>query len=139
MKPEKMLNTVLACMLVIGLAAPAHAAEVETFAWQTVSANSIMPCATKSFTVTVPAKTELSSNTSFSLASGESVTINASYSPSSASVDFGLAASDDICYYFSGKNGSINRTMEISENGSYTLQIRNNSNVSVKVTGFVKY
>lgn len=139
MKLEKMLSMVLACMLVIGLAAPAHAAEAETFALQTVSTNAVMPRATKSFTVTVPAKTELSSNTSFSLAAGESVTINASYSPSSASIDFGLATSDDTCYYFSGKNGSINRTMEISENGSYTLQIRNNSNASVKVTGFVKY
>lgn len=35
--------------------------------------------------------------------------------------------------------GSIDKTIEIPENGDYTLAIRNNSSKSVKVTGVVRY
>lgn len=35
--------------------------------------------------------------------------------------------------------GSINKTIQVSERGSYTLAIRNNSSSSVRVVGFVNY
>ena len=37
------------------------------------------------------------------------------------------------------KNGSIDKTIRISERGKYKFQVRNNSSVAVKVCGFVRY
>ena len=53
---------------------------------------------------------------------GETVTIQASYSPFSASVDFGLVAPDGKFYYFNVTDGSIDETIEVDESGNYTLQ-----------------
>ena len=77
--------------------------------------------------------------TSFSLEAEETVTINCSYSPRSASVDFGLIAPDGRFYYVPGSNGSINKTLQVVQSGQYYLAIRNNSNNIVTVTGFVNY
>ena len=73
------------------------------------------------------------------MAAGETVTIKASYSPFSASVDFGLVAPDGKFYYFNITDGSIDKTIQVDESGNYTLQVRNNSNYEVKVSGFVNY
>ena len=70
---------------------------------------------------------------------GETVTINATYSPSSADIDFGLIDKNGIFHYLKGENGAFNKKIEIPENGTYTFAVRNNSDVSVNVTGFVKY
>lgn len=139
MKLRKMFNMVLACMLIISLTSPAHATEVDNFISRPVPTSAVTPYASNSFTVNISVKTELSSDSSFSLSAGDKVTIQASYAPTSASVDFGLVGPNGTYYYFRATGGSINKTMEIPENGSYTLKIRNNSNTSVKVTGFVKY
>ena len=42
-------------------------------------------------------------------------------------------------HYLKGENGAFNKKIEIPENGTYTFAVRNNSDVSVNVTGFVKY
>ena len=65
-------------------------------------------------------------NVKFPLEAGETVTINASYSPFSASVDFGLIAPDGYFYYINVKNGSINKTIRVDERGNYMLAVRNN-------------
>lgn len=77
--------------------------------------------------------------TSFSLEAEETVTINCSYSPSSASVDFGLIAPDNRFYYLTGSDGSFNETLQVTQRGLYYLAIRNNSSNTVTVTGFVNY
>ena len=77
------------------------------------------------FDVTVKAGELKPARTGFPMAAGETVTINAAYSPSSADVDFGLV----------DKNGRI----EIAVSGTYTFAIRNNSDVDVEVTGYVNY
>lgn len=51
----------------------------------------------------------------FPLEAGETVTIDAIYSPKTASVDFGLIAPDGYFYYERVKNGSINKTIEVDE------------------------
>lgn len=56
-----------------------------------------------------------------------------------ASVDFGLVDSDGVFHYFNITDGSIDETIQVDESGKYTLQIRNNSNGEVKVSGFVNY
>ena len=73
------------------------------------------------------------------LEAGETVTINASYSPFSASVDFGLIAPDGYFYYINVKNGSINKTIRVDERGNYMLAVRNNSDDTVSVVGYVNY
>lgn len=70
---------------------------------------------------------------------GETVTITASYSPASASVDFGLIDSDGVFYPVRGSNGSINQTIRIDLRGTYTFAVRNNSSYKVSVSGFVNY
>ena len=54
-------------------------------------------------------------------------------------MDFGLLDSDGVYHYINVTTGSIDKTIEVPENGSYTLVIRNNSSKSVKVTGIVRY
>lgn len=90
------------------------------------------------FEMTVSAKTKAIADSSFPLEAGETVRINASYSPD-GSVDFGLVDEDGIFHYINVKNGSIDKTIQISERGNYKFQVRNNSSVAVKVKGFVTY
>ena len=95
--------------------------------------------ATGQFNFTVPAREVAASDSSFPLEAGETVTINASYSPFSASVDFGLVAPDGRFHYLTVENGSIQKTIKVNERGYYTFAIRNNSSDTITVTGFVNY
>ncbi len=95
--------------------------------------------ATGSITWDIPAGATGKGKTSFSLEAGEGVTINCSYSPRSASVDFGLIAPNGRFYYMAGKNGSVNREIVVDERGEYYLAICNNSDNLVSVYGFVNY
>ena len=97
------------------------------------------PRATNQFEITVAARSTVAANSSFSLESGETVTINASYSPGTASVDFGLIAPDGLFHYINTTSGSINRTIRVDERGSYTFAVRNNSSRTVSVVGFINY
>ena len=78
-------------------------------------------------------------NVKFPLEAGETATNKASYSPFSASVDFGLIAPDGYFYYINVKNGSINKTIRVDERGNYMLAVRNNSDDTVSVVGYVNY
>ena len=69
----------------------------------------------------------------------ETVTINCSYNPAFASVDFGLVDSDSVFHYINVTGGSINETISIAERGAYTLGIRNKSPIRVSVVGFLNY
>ena len=69
----------------------------------------------------------------------ETVTINCSFNPASASLDFGLIDSDNVFHYINVTGGSINETIHIDERGDYTFAIRNKSSVSVSVVGFLNY
>ena len=62
-----------------------------------------------------------------------------SYSPSSANVDIGVIAPDSKFYKINGEEGSINKTIKVSQTGSYLVAIRNNSSQTVRVVGFVNY
>lgn len=140
MRLKRFLCMVLAYVLVVGsFSVPVDAAESEKTTPDNTMLIVLSPRATGSFSMTIPAKTKLSANTSFPLAAGETVTIKASYAPFSASVDFGLIAPNGVYYYFNITNGSIDKTIEVPESGNYTLQIRNNAEVEVEVAGFVNY
>lgn len=91
------------------------------------------------FDITVMAGELKPAKTGFPMAAGETVTINATYSPSSADIDFGLIDKNGAFHYLKGENGAFNKKIEIPGNGTYTFAVRNNSDVSVNVTGFVTY
>ena len=99
----------------------------------------IEPRATGEFRFEISAKSMRKASTSFPMEYVETVTINAVYSPESASVDFGLIDSDGLFYPFPGSNGSINQTIRIDLRGTYTFAVRNNSSYKVSVSGFVNY
>ena len=77
--------------------------------------------------------------TGLSLETDELVTINCTYSPRSADVDFGLVSADNEFGYFSGNDGICSETIRISKTGIYYFAIRNNSEEPVGVTGYVYY
>jgi hypothetical protein len=96
-------------------------------------------CATGRFTVTVQAGKEERAKTSFPLDVGEIVTINATYTPLDADVEFGLVDEQGTFHHSSGKNGSFSKSIGINERGNYAFAIRNNSDVDIEVTGYVNY
>lgn len=74
-----------------------------------------------------------------SLKSGDALTFNCSYSPSSTDVDAGVIAPDGKFYNAKGEEGSINKIISVNQTGSYWVAIRNNSSQTVRVVGFVDY
>lgn len=136
---KKVVCIVLSCLFAVGtITLPANAEE-ETAVLSETEFDLAIPLATNSFSMTVAAESLVAANSSFSLMVGETVTIKASYVPFTASVDFGLLDSDGVFHYFNVTNGSIDKTIEISTSGQYTLVVRNNSTDEVKVSGFVNY
>lgn len=91
------------------------------------------------FTIDIPENTMAVTGADLPLETGETVSINASYSPRSASADFGLIAPDGLFYPFRAQNGRFDKTIEVNQRGNYSLAIRNNSDFEISVTGFVTY
>ncbi|MDE7311846.1 MAG: hypothetical protein K2N87_09590 [Eubacterium sp.] len=75
----------------------------------------------------------------YSLEAGETVTINCSYTPFDASVDFGLITPSGNFRHANRTNGSIFKEIKIYSRGIYRLAIRNNSSRTVSVSGYVNY
>lgn len=101
--------------------------------------NLVIARATGRFSMDVPAGTLRQANSTFLLDPGEVVTIKASYSPFSANVDFGLITPDGWFYHFTVTNGSVDRSIEITQRGEYVFAIRNNSSFEINVSGYVNY
>lgn len=95
--------------------------------------------ATNSIDWDISSGVTMKATTAFSLEADETVTINCSYSPSSATVKFGLIAPDGKFYYVTGSNGSINKTLQVTTRGQYYLAIKNESSNTVSVVGYVNY
>lgn len=131
---------VMTCILIIGMVAiPVSATETSPAAGEIFLFNVLNTRATNSFNISIPANATAQANSSFSLMVGETITFKASYAPFSASVDAGFIAPDGKFYYFSVTGGSIDRTIQVSQSGKYTIQVRNNSDAEIYVTGFVNY
>lgn len=95
--------------------------------------------ATGKFDMEVPGNTTVKASTSFPLEIGEIVTIKATYSPFSANVDFGLIAPDGLFYGLNTTTGSFDKSIEVNQRGYYAFTVRNNSNYTIQVTGFINY
>ena len=140
MQIRRMICASFVCVLAVGtLTIPASAKETVSIYPKKFTINQAIPVATNSFSMSIPANTKSLANSSFSLMAGETVTIKASYAPFDASVDFGLVDYDGVFHYINITIGSIDETIQINKSGKYTLQVRNNSDGEVKVSGFVNY
>ena len=95
--------------------------------------------ATGEFRLDVPGNTTVKAATSFPLETGETVAINAVYTPQSASVDFGLLVPDGLFHPLNTTSGSFDETIRVNERGHYTLVIRNNAAYTISVSGYVTY
>lgn len=137
MKIRKRFSLLLSCLFAIGCLAVEPAGAVTT---SDPEVQAIITQATGQFEETIPAHSimPLGSN-SVPLASGEIVTYDCTYTPKLASVDFGFIAPDGYFYGISGSKGRINRGIRVSEPGSYTLAILNDSDEAVTVKGTVNY
>lgn len=132
--PYKRIGAMLcACVLILGCnAIPASAADMP-------ADNTIILRATGQFNHSIPANSIIAVDPKISMGAGETVTFDCTYTPKSASLDFGVIDSSGVFHYINRTNGSINQAIEITKNGQYTLAIRNNASYAVTVTGTVKY
>ena len=69
----------------------------------------------------------------------EVVTINCTYSPRTADLDFGFITPDNTFHFTSGSEGSIKTNIQIEDTGKYYFAVRNNTKNSVEVLGYVYY
>lgn len=137
---RKVFSSVLVGVIIagsIGISASAVAIKQEVLTDRVMEME--ITRATGSFNMTVPAKSTLRADKSFPLEAGETVTIKASYSPFSASVDFGLVDPNGVFYYLTASNGTFDKTIRVEERGNYIFAVRNNSSSSVSVSGYVNY
>lgn len=140
MRLKRWLCMAAACVVFFGcVSVPAEATEVEPATSESMFSMVLNTRATGSFDMIIPANKTLSASSSFPLSAEETVTIKASFNPFSANLDVGLIAPDGNFYYFKVTDGIIDKTIQVSMSGDYTLQIRNNSGYDVELTGFVKY
>ena len=154
MKTRRLMCMLMACtLMLIGVITPARAAEapgevisLEDLNWEWVDLpaveypeEGILPLTSASASRQY-APHSISYVTSFmDFDANDVVTFNCSYSPSSASVDFGVIASTGKFYSINVKGGSISRSIGINQAGSYAVAVRNNSSQTVRVVGFVNY
>lgn len=133
---KKIFGSILAGVLIVsGVGMSANAADIARDRVIELS----LERASGSFNMTVPAKSILRADKSFPLEAGETVTIKATYSPFSASVDFGLVDSKGKFHYLTVNNGTFDKTIKVDTRGNYVFAVRNNSSQSISVSGYVKY
>lgn len=98
-----------------------------------------MTRATKRIEWNIPAGKVMKANTAYFLETDEIVTINCTYSPRTADLDFGFITPDDTFHFTSGSNGSIKVNIQIEDTGKYYFAVRNNTSKTVEVLGYVYY
>lgn len=91
---KRLGGLLLACAVFVGGAGVTAVNAAEESYWDRAAVEIIVARATGSVDFTVSAEGTATASNSFSMEAGETVTINCSYSPASASIDFGLIAPD---------------------------------------------
>lgn len=104
-----------------------------------VSAFAVTQRATNRVNITAMPNKTATIGTSLSMEIDETVTINCTYSPRTADVDFGLITPRGTFVFVEGEDGSCNQTIQVSQTGDYYFAVRNNSSNDVEVLGYVYY
>lgn len=125
MKLKRFLCTALVCVMAVSCLC--------------VNAGAAKTRATEKYDIKISAHTISEASSSFPLEAGEVVTIKASYSPFSASVDVGLITPDGLFHYLTVNDGIIDEAIKVNERGYYTLAFRNNSSNIISLSGYVNY
>ena len=99
----------------------------------------VTPRVSNSLDHQIPANTITPINDWFYVSSGDTVQDNCTYTPSKASVDFGVIAPDGLFYSVNCTSGTIKQSIRIDQSGQCILAIRNNASYDVVVNGTVKY
>lgn len=104
-----------------------------------VSAFAVTQRATNRVNITAMPNKTATIGTSLSMEADETVTINCTYSPRTADVDFGLITPRGTFVFVEGEDGNCNQTIQMSQTGDYYFAVRNNSSNDVEVLGYVYY
>lgn len=104
-----------------------------------VSAFAVTQRATNRVNITAMPNKTATIGTSLSMEADETVTINCTYSPRTADVDFGLITPRGTFVFVEGEDGNCNQTIQVSQTGDYYFAVRNNSSNDVEVLGYVYY
>ena len=104
-----------------------------------VSAFAVTQRATNRVNITAMPNKTATIGTSLSMEADETVTINCTYSPRTADVDFGLITPRGTFVFVEGEDGRCNQTIQVSQTGDYYFAVRNNSSNDVEVLGYVYY
>ncbi|MCI9288485.1 MAG: hypothetical protein HFF23_03195 [Oscillospiraceae bacterium] len=155
MKMKRLMCALLACSSILGgIISAAQAVEapnetvvrLEDLTWERIDLSTVehcaagpMPLATGQIDQSISGKTIIYVTNLIDFNADDTVSFNCSYSPSSASMDFGVIASSGQFYYINVKGGSISQAIRINQAGNYAVAIRNNSSQTVRVVGFVDY
>ena len=104
-----------------------------------VSAFAVTQRATNRVNITAMPNKTATIGTSLSMEADETVTLNCTYSPRTADVDFGLITPRGTFVFVEGEDGNCNQTIQVSQTGDYYFAVRNNSSNDVEVLGYVYY
>lgn len=104
-----------------------------------VSAFAVTQRATNRVNITAMPNKTATIGTSLSMEADETVTINCTYSPRTADVDFGLITPRGTFVFVEGEDCNCNQTIQVSQTGDYYFAVRNNSSNDVEVLGYVYY
>lgn len=133
MRQNRLFTALLACMLLFSCSFISAAAA------ETPGNDIVISRVSGRLNHSFPANTITPIGDSISLDKDETVTYNCTYTPKSASLDFGIIDSNNVFHYLNCTSGSINQSIKIDTAGQYTLAIRNNESYAVTVTGTVRY
>lgn len=85
------------------------------------------------------ANTAYTGNTQMSMSVGETIRFNLAYSPSGANIKVGILQPDNTALVVQPANGTMNYSFTVKQRGIHKIYIRNASNYTVSVTGYVYY
>lgn len=154
MNTKRLMCMLMTCTLtLLGVIPPARAAEapgeviwLEDLEWEWIDLSTVdglqgelAPQASVSVNKNFAGNSTQSVTSFLSFKANDVVAFSCSYSPSSASMDFGVIASSGRFYSINVKGGSIRQSVRINQTGSYAVAVRNNSSQTVRVVGFVNY
>lgn len=129
---KRLSSAILACMLLFSCSL------VPTMAVGAPASQIVMPRATGRLDYSLSPGITLVGQ-AFFLEVGDTIKYTCTYTPKSASVDFGVIAPDGLFYALKCTSGSIDKSLKVDQTGQYQLAIRNNASSDITVTGTVKY
>ena len=136
-----MKRLISAILVIVGVFCGASVCHAEAWTDVTVitDAESFAVRATGRFGTSINAQGSIIVENMLPMEAGETVRINAVYSPASASIYIGLVDENGKFYYMRATNGGVDVTLEIEKRGNYRLAMVNNSANAVSISGYIYY